>query len=177
MADCALTYCDATIAKSLRALCTSKEVNAGGPNTSQRCWHPSATEVHTFLGRRTGQRAIVNVRGDLIVRPLPLEQRLLSTNLFGLGRLKDHFLSEYLKSLLLIMEGQFRGKNAPGGAAGVVTILQASNGFGNFFHVFLTTVSNDWRFSYFRQNFRGHQVGMRLDPAGMKHRDVIWQAG
>ena len=71
----------------------------------------------------------MNVRGDLIVRPLPLEQRLLSTKLFGLGRLKDHFLCEYSKSLLLIMEGQFRGKGAPGGAAGVITLLQASNVF------------------------------------------------
>ena len=60
------------------------------------------------------------------MRPLPLEQRLLPTKMFGLGRMTDHFLSEYLKSLLSIMEGQFRGKGAPGGAAGVVALLQAS---------------------------------------------------
>ena len=79
-----------------------------------------------MIGRRTGQRAIVNVRGDLIVRPLPLEQRLLPTKLFGMGQIKDHFLSEYFKSLLGIMEAQFRGKGAPGGVAGVVALLQAS---------------------------------------------------
>ncbi len=69
----------------------------------------------------------MNVRGDLIVRPLPLEQRLLPTKLFGLGRVKDHSLCEYLKSLLHVMEGQFCKKGIPGGAAGVVTLLQASN--------------------------------------------------
>ena len=81
-----------------------------------------------FVGRRTGQRAIVNLRGDLIVRPLPLEQRLLRNSLFGLGQLKHHYLCEYLKSLLGIMEGQFRGKGAQGGAAGVAALLQARPG-------------------------------------------------
>lgn len=90
-----------------------------------------------FLGRCTGQRVIVNVRGDLIVRPLPLEQRLLPTKLFGLGQIKDHLLCEYLKSLLGIMEAQFRGKGAPGGAAGVVALLQASNPMR--FMLFITT--------------------------------------
>lgn len=72
----------------------------------------------------------MNVRGDLIVRPLPLEQRLLSTKLVDLGRIKDHFLCEYLKSILRIMEGQFCGKGAPGGAVGVVSLLQASSKSG-----------------------------------------------
>ena len=84
-----------------------------------------------FVGRRTGHRAIVNVHGDLIVCPLPLEQRLLSNlHLRLLGRyvvsLNDHYLSEYMKSLLGTMEMQFRGKGAPGGAAGVFALLQAS---------------------------------------------------
>lgn len=77
-----------------------------------------------LLCRRTGQRAIVNVRGDLIVRPLPLEQRVAASNWLGLGQVKDHFLSEYSKSLLRIMEVQFRGKGAPGGAQGVVALVQ-----------------------------------------------------
>jgi len=105
------------------------DYNRHVPNT----WHVindqdtvSVAGKFVRMYRRTGHRVIVNERGDLIVRPLPLEHRLLPIRAFGLGRVKDHWLSSYARSLLRIMEMQFRGKGAPGGATGVVAMIEGN---------------------------------------------------
>lgn len=52
---------------------------------------------------------------------------MLPMKAFGLGRVLDHWLSEYASSLLHVMEMQFRGKGAPGGVAGVVAMVEGSS--------------------------------------------------
>lgn len=44
------------------------------------------------LYKRNGHRVLMNPGGDILVRPNPLESRLLSAGPFG-GRVLDHFLS------------------------------------------------------------------------------------
>ena len=62
--------------------------------------------------RRPGQRTIVNQKGDIIVRPFPLELRL-NLDLSG-GKLSHHVLTAYARALVAVIEAQYTGKQLHG---------------------------------------------------------------
>ena len=101
----------------------------------QKCTpHSQAISQISCAGARSGHRCIINVRGDILVRPFPLEQRLFldlrgeppwpmhlcrklvhpATGDSGVlragGKLKQHLLMSYARAMVAICDAQFTAK-------------------------------------------------------------------
>ncbi|KAL6766611.1 hypothetical protein ACKKBG_A36690 [Auxenochlorella protothecoides x Auxenochlorella symbiontica] len=77
-----------------------------------------------FLYKRGGHRAMINPRGDLLVRPPYVEQFV--HRMPGTGSLRDHYLTSYQRSMMAVLAAQFGRKSIMGGKDGVRNLTQTA---------------------------------------------------
>ncbi|KAK9828849.1 hypothetical protein WJX72_002401 [[Myrmecia] bisecta] len=103
----------------------AREYNKVVPNTWQVTNDQDAvprTGKLITMYKRPGNRVIINLLGDLIVRPSSLETAL--RNRPGGGKLKDHLLAAYQRSFAAILASQWGDKYQDGGRKGVWEIVR-----------------------------------------------------
>ncbi|KAK9837540.1 hypothetical protein WJX84_004530 [Apatococcus fuscideae] len=96
-----------------------------------------------FMYKRPGHRAIINSRGDLIVRPSYAEasvQRVPG----GIG-VSHHYLGSYQQSLLAICLAQFSAKRYRSGMQGVLSLAESSKAMADLFQQELDLSISDMR--------------------------------
>ena len=76
------------------------------------------------LYKRGGHRVLINKRGDLVVRPNPMEASVSLVTCFG--SVQHHLLTTYLQSLLAVLLSQFSTKQMKGGMQGVLRLARLS---------------------------------------------------
>lgn len=74
------------------------------------------------LYKRGGHRVLINVKGDLIVRPSYLEHFALRSP--GLGSVPDHFLTAYWRSTMAVILVQFGSKGMDGGRESAAALMR-----------------------------------------------------
>lgn len=76
------------------------------------------------LYKRGGHRVLINKRGDLVVRPNPMEASVSLVTCFD--SVQHHLLTTYLQSLLAVLLSQFSTKQMKGGMQGVLRLARLS---------------------------------------------------
>ena len=77
-----------------------------------------------ILYKRGGHRVLINRRGDLVVRPNPMEASVSLVTCFD--SVQHHLLTTYLQSLLAVLLSQFSTKQMKGGMQGVLRLAKLS---------------------------------------------------
>ena len=77
-----------------------------------------------MLYKRGGHRVLINRRGDLIVRPNPMEASLSLITCFH--SVQQHLLTTYLESVIAVLLSQFSSKQMKGGRQGVIRLAELS---------------------------------------------------
>ncbi|KAK9790342.1 hypothetical protein WJX73_005473 [Symbiochloris irregularis] len=97
-----------------------REYEASVPDT----WHimheaDPVPHAGKFFGlfKRAGQRVIINMPGEMVVQPSPLEVRIQRGH-----RIKDHFLVAYRLALLAVCRMQFTARGTRSGRTGVLAM-------------------------------------------------------